>query len=121
MSMRSLIKLHGSEVTIYKKNEGSLDAYGDPAIAWTPEDDKEYVWIQHAMSARSPQMNRTPAGNIDISTFIGLLFPTSVIVTGDILKEDSGIRYKVGRILNIPLIRDKSHKEAHLMLMTEGN
>ena len=117
MSMRSLIKLHGAKVTVIKKTEGSLDAYGDPAVTWTAEVDKEYVWIQH----RTPETERTAAGNIDVSTSIGLLLPVTVIVTGDILQEDDGTRYKVGRVRSHPLIRDLSHKEAPLMIMTEGS
>lgn len=121
MSMRSLIKLHGAKVTVYKKTEGSLDSYGDPAVTWTAEVDKEYVWIQQGSTARSPQTDRTAAGNINVSTAIGLLLPVSEIATGDILQEDDGTRYKVGRIQEFPLIRDLSHREAHLMLMTEGS
>ncbi len=121
MSMRSLIKLHGSKVTIYKRTEGALDGHGDPAVTWTAEAKQERVWIQDTATASTPAVVRSLGGNIEVSKYIGYLLPDTVIVTGDNLEDEDGRRFRVGRILVIPLLRDPSHKEAHLMLMEEGS
>lgn len=93
--------------------------YGDPIITWTAESKQEYVSIQPATSVRSAEVLKTLAGNISTSDYIGYLLADSVIDTGNII-ESGTIRYKVGRILSIPLFREISHKEAHLSLMEEG-
>lgn len=93
--------------------------YGDSPIIWTAESSQEYVWIQAATSVRSADVLKTLAGNIDVSDYLGYLLPDTVIVTEDILEAGS-TRYKVGRILSMPLIGTVSHKEAHLSLMEEG-
>lgn len=117
--MSVLIKMEGKLVTIKKKTEGAADSYGDPAVTWTAEADQEWAWIQAATSAKSAEVLRTLAGDIDVSDYIGYLLPDTVIVSGDILEERDN-RYEVGRILDIETFRVVSHKEAHLSLLQEG-
>ncbi|GAG14445.1 unnamed protein product [marine sediment metagenome] len=115
--MKGIIGLEGTLVTIRKKTKGAIGAYGDPVVTWTSESEKERVWIQAATTVRSPETSRTIAGNLDTSTYLGLLIPDTNIETGNILVEENGTRYKVGRILPITMVGEVSHNETLLSLM----
>ncbi len=118
--VEALIALQGGLVTISQKTEGAEDGYGDPAVTWTDRDDQERVWIQNIRGAKINEIARLMDGNLDISTYIGLLMTDTAIVTGNIVTDEDGRRFKVGKILSAKLFGYVSHKEAHLMFLEEG-
>ena len=118
--VEALIALQGGLVTISQKTEGAEDGYGDPAVTWTDRDDQERVWIQNIRGAKINEIARLMDGNLDISTYIGLLMTDTAIVTGNIVTDEDDRRFKVGKILSAKLFGYVSHKEAHLMFLEEG-
>ena len=91
--------------------------YGDSPVIWTTDQEQERVMIQTA--GKGPGINPTLAGNIEGSTLVGRLLPSSTIIKGCIL-ETGGLRYKVDRVISSRIDDSKSLKTAHLSLLEEG-
>jgi len=97
-----------------------LDEYGDTIPTWTADADQERVMIQGARRALASGLDKTIAGILEASEYVGHLLPATTITSGCILEDAAGLRYYVDKIVSSRIDDSTSMKLASLSVLEEG-